>query len=127
RLCSEPEVPRCLRVSGTCKLAKIPRSEVETASAIGTPEFSCNANYKLFVRNIVQNHKTRTLKPLRKIVGNFVAGLPLRSSDGHQQPHNPKFVEVRAQKTPIDDKRRGIDADFVGRTDVVRRQELVDP
>jgi hypothetical protein len=41
-------------ISGTSKPNKITRSKVETAPAIGTPEFSCNANDKLFARNIVE-------------------------------------------------------------------------
>jgi hypothetical protein len=63
RLRLEPEIPRYLCVSGARKPAKITRSKVETAPAIGTPEFSCNANDKLFARNIVQNDKACALEP----------------------------------------------------------------
>jgi len=39
-----------MALSATSKPNKITRSKVETAAAIWTPEFSCNANDKLFAR-----------------------------------------------------------------------------
>jgi hypothetical protein len=76
-------MPRCLCVSGGRESDKITRSKVETASAIGTPEFSCNANDKLLALNIVQNDKARALEPLRWSAGDAIPGRSLSSSDGH--------------------------------------------
>src|SRR5208337_3701500 len=59
RLCPKPEIPRCLCVSGTSEPAKITRCKVETAPAIGTPEFSCNADDNLVVWNFRQDNEAR--------------------------------------------------------------------
>jgi len=59
-----PTFPDDECVSGASEPAKITRSKVEAAPAIGTPESSCYADDKLFVRNFCQDSKARTLEPL---------------------------------------------------------------
>ena len=127
RLHSEPEIPRCLCVTGAGKPSKVICRKVGAAPAIGTPKSSCNSNDDLLVWNFRQNNETCALEPLRQIAGDVTSGRSLSGPDGYQQANYPQVVEVGAQKALINGGARGTYADFVGRTDIIERQEFVDP
>lgn len=125
RLCAQFEIPHRLRISRARKPSKVIGREFHIPPAIRTPESSGDAEDKLVVRNFRQQDEPRALKSLEKVARNRATRTALAGSEGHQEAHQPQFVEVRSEKTFVDDRRRRVHGDFVAGSEIVIRQEVV--